>query len=141
MAKTFKILSASGFLLIQGLFGEPAQAGPRYYTCGYNGPVTTEDRCPDGTTPFLHLGIPPSQTQTQTQTQSPRPVADQYDSTADPLTCKWKRYKVMKCNENRNYYYCDSLSLTNEQAKALGRIWDAVKSQYYYNKGGYWIIR
>jgi hypothetical protein len=54
-----KGLFASVCLLYLGLVGKSALAEPRYYTCGDNGAVTTQDQCPDGSTPFLHLGIPP----------------------------------------------------------------------------------
>ena len=137
MAKMVNVLSSGVFLLMLGLAGRPALSAPRYYTCGYNGPVTTQDRCPDGTTPFLHLGTPPG----LTTDPSPKPVADLCDSTSDPYTCKWKRYKAFKCNENPNYYYCDNFSLTQEQVDALARQWEALKSQYYFRSGSYWLIR
>ena len=134
MGKMHPALSG-GFLLLVGLVSQSAVAAPRYYTCGYNGPVTTADHCPDATTPFLHLGAPPG------PSPVPQPVADLCDSTSNPYTCKWKRYKAFKCNENRAYYYCDDFHLTKEQVDALGRQWNALKSQYHYSGGSYWLIR
>jgi len=133
----FKLLLASGCFLNLCIVVQPAFAAPRYYTCGFNGPVTTQDHCPDGTTPFLHLGVPPG----PGPVRPPRPVADLCDSASDPNTCKWKRYYVFKCNENPNYYYCGNFSLTREQYDAIVRQTDALRSQYYYRSGNYWLIR
>ena len=131
-----KALFASGCLLTLGLVGQSALAGPRYYTCGYNGPVTTQDRCPDGTTPFLHLGVSPD--------PGPRPEptrqADLCDSTSDPYTCKWKRYKAYKCME-ADYYYCSELGLTPEQLRALGDQTEVLKNQFRVYRNGMYYSR
>ena len=141
-----KALFASGYLLTLCLVGQSALAGPRYYTCGYNGPVTTQDRCPDGTTPFLHLGVPPdpnppgpNSNSNLDYPRSPTPQADLCDSTSDPYTCKWKRYKAYKCMENPGYYYCSNLGLTPEQLRAIDNQTDALKNQFrVYRNGMYY---
>jgi hypothetical protein len=134
-----KALFASGYLLTLGLVGQSALAGPRYYTCGYNGPVTTQDRCPDGTTPFLHLGEPPGPKPNPGPSPERTRQADLCDSTSDPYTCKWKRFKAYKCMENPGYYYCSNLGLTPEQLRAIGNQTDALMNQFrVYRNGMYY---
>ena len=119
----FKALFASVCLLSLGLVGQSALAEPRYYTCGDNGPVTAQDQCPDGSTPFLHLGIPPRagadpepDPRPDDRPETTRQVIDQCDSTSDPYTCKWKRYKASKCKKNPQYFYCSAPDNPKEEA-------------------------
>ena len=139
-----KALFTSGCLLTLGLLGQSALAGPRYYTCGYTGPVTTQDRCPDGTTPFLHLGEPPGPNPNPNFKPGPRPEptrqADLCDSTSDPNTCKWKRYKAYKCMENPGYYYCSELGLTPEQRRAIDDQTNVLRNQFGVWRNGMYYI-
>ena len=139
-----KALFASGCLLTLGLVGQSALAGPRYYTCGYNGPVTTQDRCPDGTTPFLHLGVPPDNNypyRNPGPRLAPTPQADLCDSTSDPYTCKWKRYHAYKCMENPGYYYCSELGLTPAQMGAIVDQTEVLKNQFRVYRNGMYYFR
>ena len=138
-----KALFASGCLLTLGLVGQSALAGPRYYTCGYNGPVTTQDRCPDGTTPFLHLGVPPDNNypyRNPGPRLAPTPQADLCDSTSDPYTCKWKRYKAEKCAQKPGLYYCGNMGLTPEQLRAIDNQTGVIKSLFGVWRNGMYYI-
>ena len=144
-----KALFTSGCLLTLGLVGQSALAGPRYYTCGYNGPVTTQDRCPDGTTPFLHLGVPPAPNPPGPNSNSnsnleyrrpPTPQADLRDSTSDPYTCKWKRYKAEKCAQKPGLYYCGNLGLTPEQLRTIDNQMGVIKSIFGIWRNGMYFI-
>ena len=119
----FKGLFASVCLLSLGLVGQSALAEPRYYTCGDNGAVTTQDQCPDGSTPFLHLGIPPRagadpepDPRPDDRPETTRQVIDQCDSTSDPPNCKWIRYKASLCKKNPQYFYCSAPYNPNKPA-------------------------
>ncbi len=141
---TLKALFASGCLLTLGLVGQSALAGPRYYTCGHHGPVTTQEHCPDGTTPMLNLGVPPGYEPYPNPGPRPRPEptrqADLCDSTSDPYTCKWKRYYAEKCAQKPGLYYCSNLGLTPEQLRAIENQTGALKGMFgVYRNGMYYI--
>ena len=65
-----KILFASSFVLGFSLVAQSALAGPSHYTCGYTGAVTSDNRYPNGETPWLISAEPPSPSASQATSPS-----------------------------------------------------------------------
>lgn len=65
-----KILFSSSFVLGFSLVAQSALAGPSHYTCGYTDAVTSDNRYPNGKTPWLISAEPPGPSASQATSPS-----------------------------------------------------------------------